>query len=47
MLDDGLEVLDNGLKVYDQLLPNGLAEPLGMELLDLEKGQPSSLLNHY
>ena len=35
VLDVDLEVLDNGLEVYDQLLPNGLADPLGMELLEL------------
>lgn len=29
-----LEVL-NGLEMYDQLLPNGLADPLGIELLEL------------
>ncbi len=37
---NGLEVLNglkvlNGLEVYDQLLPNGLADPLGIELLEL------------
>ncbi len=38
---DSLEVLDNlelfndGLEVYDQFLPNGLADPLGIELLEL------------
>ena len=35
VLDGGLKVLDGGLEVYDQLLPNGLADPLGMELLEL------------
>ena len=37
---DGRKVLvsrcsTTGLEVYDQLLPNGLADPLGMELLEL------------
>ena len=36
---NGLEVLDNlellTFKVYDQLLLNGLADPLGIELLEL------------
>ncbi len=32
---DGLEVLNNGLEEYDQLLPDGLADPLGIELLEL------------
>ena len=35
VLEVDLEVLDDGLKVYDQLFPNGLADPLGMELLEL------------
>ncbi len=33
-LRNDLDVLD-GRKVYDQLLPNGLADPLGIELLEL------------
>ena len=33
---DGDNVLESTrLEVYNQLLPNGLADPLGMELLEL------------
>ena len=32
---NSLKRLDDGLEVYDQLLPNGLADPLSIELLEL------------
>ncbi len=35
VLDNHLKVRDNGLQVYDQLFLNGLANLLGIELLEL------------
>ena len=35
MVSNCSTVVRDGLKVCDQLLPNGLADPLGIELLEL------------